>query len=203
MKYLLTIILFFSMALPVAASEVTGTITTGLSTGNAVDGVVIVAPTANPVAGEYTGSQSVALTGGEGAQSIRYTTDGSAATCSSGSVYTSAITVDSNVVIEAVACYANNVTSPKLIAAYIINPPTPAPSGGGGGGGGGGGIIATPANSANDFNNDGSIDVFDFNVLVSNWGTLTGASKAMGDADGDGDVDIYDFNLLISTWNSN
>jgi len=41
--------------------------------------------------------------------------------------------------------------------------------------------------------------VFDFNVLITNWGS-TGASSSTGDANGDGNVDILDFNLLIINW---
>ena len=188
-----------AFALPVYASEVTGTLTTGVSTGNGVEGLVIEAPTASPVANTYTSAQSVTLSGGDGTQSIHYTTDGSAATCSSGSTYSAAISVPSTVVIEAISCYANNVSSPVRLFGYVINiPSAPAPSGGGGGGGGGG-VITTPSTSGNDFNNDGKVDVFDFNTLISNWGA-TGATKAMGDANGDGAVDIFDFNLLIINW---
>ncbi|OJI08868.1 hypothetical protein BK006_02895 [bacterium CG10_49_38] len=198
MKYLSLIIfsLVFSIP-PVYASEVTGTITTGVDTG--VEGIVVEAPTANPPAGEYTSEQSVALSGGTGTVSIHYTTDGAAATCSSGNVYSTPITVSSSLVIEAISCYANSIVSPIAIFGYAINPPSaPAPSSGGGGGGSGG-FITTPATAAYDFNTDGKVDVFDFNVLITNWGS-TGASSSTGDANGDGNVDILDFNLLIINW---
>ncbi len=200
MKYFLTFVLFFSIALPAYASEVTGTLTTGVSTGNGVNGMVIEKPTADPVAGTYTSTQNVTLTGGSGTQSIHYTTDGSAATCTSGSTYSTPIVVDSNLVIEAISCYANSIDSGVILFGYTIDPPSgPAPSGGGGGGGGGG-IVTTPSTSNLDFNIDGNIDVFDFNILMANWGTISGASTSTGDADGDGDVDILDFNLLIVNW---
>jgi len=201
MKYILTITLVFLFTLiPSAyASEVTGTITTGLSAGNNLDGLVIEQPTASPVAGTYTTSQSVILSGGPGTQSIHYTTDGSAATCSSGNTYSTAISVTSSLVIEAISCYPNNIASPTILFGYAINPPSaPGPSGGGGGPTGGG-VPVTPATVATDFNGDGKIDVFDFNILITNWGA-TGATQAMGDANGDGTVDIFDFNLLIANW---
>jgi len=188
-----------ALTIPVYASEVTGTITTGLSTGGGVEGIVVESPTASPGADTYTSNQSVTLSGGEGTGYINYTTDGSRATCSSGETYTSPISVTSSVVIEAILCYANNISSDVAIFGYAINPPSaPAPSGGGGGGGGGG-IITTTSNSSQDFNEDGKVDIFDFNALITNWGS-TSATKAEGDADGDGDVDIFDFNLLISSW---
>jgi len=199
MKYLSLIILSLSFAIPANASEVTGTITTGVDTG--VEGIVIETPTADPVAGSYTGTQNITLSGGAGTLSIHYTDDGSAVTCTTGNTYSTPIEATTSLFIEAISCYANGVASPTIIFAYVISnsPPAPAPSGGGGGGGGGG-IITTPATVAYDFNSDGKIDVFDFNVLITNWGTVGGATSATGDANGDGNVDILDFNLLIINW---
>ena len=197
MKYLAIIAFFFAVTSSAYASEVTGMVTTGVNTG--VEGIVVEVPTASPPAGTYTSTQDVSLAGGTGTVSIHYTTDGAAATCSSGSTYSTPITVSSSLVIEAISCYANSVASPIAIFGYAINPPSaPAPSGGGGGGGGGG-IITTPTTAPYDFNVDGKVDVFDFNILITNWGS-TGATGASGDANGDGNVDILDFNLLIINW---
>lgn len=46
-----------------SASEVTGTLSTGVggTTGNTVEGVVIAPPTASPATGVYSSSQSVTL----------------------------------------------------------------------------------------------------------------------------------------------
>jgi len=202
-KYLITtFVLFFALVAPVSASEITGTITTGLSTGGGVEGIVIETPTASPPAGSYTGTQNVTLSGGTGTVSVHYTTDGSAASCTTGNTYSTPIVAATSLFIEAISCYANSVASPTIIFAYVISnsPPAPAPSGGGGGGGGGG-VITTPSTASHDFNGDGKSDVFDFNILIINWGS-TGASKATGDANGDGNVDILDFNLLIINWQS-
>lgn len=193
MKYLTALILSLAIVSQVYASEVTGTLTTGVSTG--VDGTVIVKPSASPVAGTYTSAQSVTLIGGAGTVSIHYTIDGSAAACTSGNTYTTAISVPSNLVIEAIACYPNSVASDVILFGYAINPP----SSGGGGGGGGGGLLANPVTVATDFSGDGKIDVLDFNILITNWG-LTPATKASGDANNDGVVDILDFNMLITNW---
>lgn len=207
MKYIITIILSLALILPVYASEVTGTITTGVTTGNGVNGVVVEAPTANPPAGTYTSTQNVVLSGGEGTVSIHYTTDGTGATCTSGSVYATPIEVSSNLFIGAISCYPNGAESSTVSFAYAINPPgtpapTPPPSSGGGGGGGGGGVVTTSTTQPYDFNSDGNIDVLDFNILMANWGTIGGATTATGDANGDGNVDILDFNLLIINWQS-
>jgi hypothetical protein len=137
-KYIFTTILFaaFVLVTPAYASEETGTLTTGVETG--IDGIVVEKPTATPPAGSYSSTQSVVLSGGPGTISIHYTMDGSAATCSSGYTYSSAITVSSTVVIEAISCYPNGIDSGVILFAYDIGGGS-APSGGGGGGGGGGG----------------------------------------------------------------
>lgn len=51
-----------------------------------------------------------------------------------------------------------------------------------------------------DFNDNGSIDSFDFLSFQRGYGTLMGATNAMGDADGDGDVDDDDLAILMSTF---
>src|SRR3989344_1615175 len=48
-----------------------------------------------------------------------------------------------------------------------------------------------------DLDADGDVDIFDYNILTSNFGA-TGSNVA--DIDGDGDVDIFDYNILISNF---
>lgn len=89
-------------------------------------------PSASPVAGTYNSSQSVSLSA-SGANSIRYTVDGTTPSCTSGTVYSSAIAVSSSKTIKAISCYLDNSsTSASNVAshAYTIN----ISSGGGGGG---------------------------------------------------------------------
>lgn len=117
------------------ASEVTGTISTGLG-NNSVNGIVISAPTASLAGGTYIGNQNVSLSS-SGSLSIRYTTDGSTPTCGTDTTYSSAISVASSQTVKAISCYANSITSSVSSFLYTI---TPA-SGGGGGGGGGGSYI--------------------------------------------------------------
>ncbi len=75
----------------------------------------------------------------------------------------------------------------------------------GGGGGGGGGYIPPVSTSglseaarAVDANNDDKIDVFDFNILMINWGST--AVDNLADFDNNNKVDIFDFNLLMIHW---
>lgn len=80
----------------------------------------VATPTATPVAGTYTGSQSVTLaTATEGAD-IYYTTDGSAPTTSS-TKYSGAITVSTTTTIKAIAVKDGMEDSDVLTAAYTIS----------------------------------------------------------------------------------
>jgi len=47
-----------------------------------------------------------------------------------------------------------------------------------------------------DANGDGRVDLADFGILRSNFGSLFAGGPAAGDFDGDGDVDLADFGLL-------
>ena len=120
------------------ASETTGTLQTGIESG--IQGVLITNPTASPVAGTYTAAQSVSLAA-SGSSAICYTTDGSTSpvcasagtSCTTGTKYSSAISVSSSTTIKAKSCYPTNNSSSIATLAYTIS----ISSGGGGGGGGG------------------------------------------------------------------
>ena len=116
------------------ASEVSGSLSTGIDAG--MSGVVITAPTADPVANTYSSARSVSLSA-SGATSIHYTTDGTTPTCTTGATYSEAISVGSSLTIKAISCYPNSNASDVASFAYTINI-APVTSGGGGGGGGGG-----------------------------------------------------------------
>lgn len=134
---LICVIGFLSLYIaPALASEVTGSLCTGVNCP--VEGTVIAAPTASPVAGSFTSNQSVILTS-TGATSIRYTTDGTTPTCAS-TQYSSAISVTSSKTIKAISCYANNASSTVASFAYTIS----IPSSGGSSGGGSFTVIASP-----------------------------------------------------------
>ncbi|MBI5865185.1 MAG: hypothetical protein HZB38_11885, partial [Planctomycetes bacterium] len=53
-----------------------------------------------------------------------------------------------------------------------------------------------------DLNGDHAVDLSDLAALLSNFGTLSGATYADGDLDGDGDVDLPDLTLLLSAFGS-
>jgi hypothetical protein len=92
-----------------------GTLSTGLS------GTVIGPPTATPSAGTFNSVQSVVLTKPSGAQNVRYTKDGSTPDCSSSTIYSSAIAVNSTKTIKAISCYADGSSSSVASFVYTIN----------------------------------------------------------------------------------
>ncbi len=65
------------------------------------------------------------------------------------------------------------------------------------GGGGGGGQEPKTEKTKGDITGDGKVGIFDFNILMANWGK-TGENVA--DLNGDGKVDILDFNILMINW---
>jgi hypothetical protein len=95
-------------------------------------------PTASPDAGTYTSAQSVTLSSND-STSIRYATDATPADCSSGTLYSGAITVSSTQTIYTRACNTVSTVAPTASFAYTINIPssgsssesTPAVTGGG------------------------------------------------------------------------
>lgn len=194
------------MTTPAFASEVTGTVSTGVSTG--IEGIVVTSPIATPGAGTYTNGQSVVLSAA-GSSSIHYflNTTGldSALTCSSGSTYTSPVAINGSGLLRAIACYGSTA-SPVVDFSYVISTvTTPATPSGGGGGGGGGGIIGGTSNNngsplpgshlVGDINLDGVVDILDFNALLVHWGQV--GTGIAADLNNDGVVDILDFNMLI------
>ncbi|MEM9294781.1 MAG: dockerin type I domain-containing protein [Planctomycetota bacterium] len=53
-----------------------------------------------------------------------------------------------------------------------------------------------------DANNDGTVDLLDFDVLAQNFGSNTGNGAAEGDFNGDGVVDLLDFDILAQNFGS-
>lgn len=78
-------------------------------------------PTADPVGGDYTADQSVTLTGESGAE-IRYTTDGTTPTDSTGTVYSSPILIDVDTVLKAIAIDPSGNVSQVMTETYGIAP---------------------------------------------------------------------------------
>jgi len=68
------------------------------------------------------------------------------------------------------------------------------------GGGGGGTTIVSSTAKPGDTNNDGKIDILDFNLLMVRWGIPASTGATQGDFNSDGKVDIFDFNSLMVVW---
>jgi uncharacterized repeat protein (TIGR03803 family) len=92
-----------------------------------------VAPTFNPVAGTYTGTQSVTITSTTSGASIAYTTDGSTPAEAGGSVTNGtllsnggSVSISTNTTINAMAFASNYTDSAVATATYVINIPQAA-----------------------------------------------------------------------------
>ena len=86
-----------------------------------VSGPPVAAPVFNPPAGTYTTAQTVTLSTATPGASIRYTTDGSTPTETSGTLYSAPIAVSSTSTIQALA-YASGMTDSIVSsAAYTIS----------------------------------------------------------------------------------
>jgi len=181
LSFLAILIFCFCLGLfKTQASDLTGDLSSGIGGGSGgMDGVVKAAPTASPAAGTYHATQSVALSA-SGSTAICYTTNGTApacstaTTCATGSLYSSAVSIDSAKTLKSAACYADDSTGPVAIDAFSFTCATAsvshgtvssysdcditcdsgytlsgsscvASSSGGGGGGGGGGDISAPS----------------------------------------------------------
>ena len=86
----------------------------------------VATPTFSPAGGTYSSSQTVTISTVTSGASIRYTTDGSTPTSTSGILYSSPVTVSASVTLKAIAYKAGMNNSTVNTAAYTIG------SGGGG-----------------------------------------------------------------------
>ncbi|HTB79557.1 MAG TPA: chitobiase/beta-hexosaminidase C-terminal domain-containing protein [Opitutaceae bacterium] len=82
---------------------------------------VTATPTFTPMAGTYTGAQSVSIATATSGASIRYTTDGSTPSETIGTVYVSALTVSATTTLKAIAYKTGLADSTVASAVYIIN----------------------------------------------------------------------------------
>lgn len=67
----------------------------------------------------------------------------------------------------------------------------------------GAGGCPNPGCETSDINGDCTVDLADLAVLLSNFGTASGASKADGDLDGDMDVDLADLAVMLADFGTN
>lgn len=121
------------LGLPVVfASTFSGSLESGLGEGG-INAEVPYKPSASPVASTYTSTQSVSLSSLTSGATIRYTTNGTTPTCSTGTLYSGPLSVSSSQTIKAIACKDNGSSSVSSFS-YSINI---TPSGGGTGSGAG------------------------------------------------------------------
>lgn len=89
-------------------------------------------PTFSPVAGSYSGTQSITISTTTGAATICYTTDGStptangSGTCTHGTTYTSPVSVATSLTLKAVGSESGFLDSAVGSAAYVIGVATVA-----------------------------------------------------------------------------
>ncbi len=94
---------------------------TFVSLGSSENPTTVAAPVFSPVPAIYASGQSVALSSTTFGASIRYTTDGSTPTSTSGTLYTGPISVASTATIKAIA-YASGLSDSSVVSAtYTID----------------------------------------------------------------------------------
>ena len=86
-------------------------------------GGTVANPTFSPGAGTYSSAQSVTIGTTTSGASIRYTTDGTNPTSSSGNVYSSPVNIGSSLTLKAIAYKSGSTDSTVSSAAYTINLP--------------------------------------------------------------------------------
>ena len=80
----------------------------------------VAAPTFSPAEGEFTEAQSVTISTATTDAAIRYTTDGSEPTATSGSVYSGPIEVSATATVRAIASKTGWTDSPVASATFTI-----------------------------------------------------------------------------------
>jgi len=87
----------------------------------------VATPVFTPEAGTYNAAQSVSIASATADASIRYTIDGTPATCAGGAVYAGPIEVAQSTTLSAIGCAAGKIDSAVATAAYVITPPAAPP----------------------------------------------------------------------------
>lgn len=201
---IMLIMLFIAMTTTVAqASEIIGTLSTQGGVNPAVPAGVT---TSNPNQGD-TGItiswNSVAFIGGYNLYRIK---DGASAmfVASTTSANYSDTGLSNGKYSYQLESYLGTLVSEKSTPTVPVTIDTTTPTGNIGGNTDNGGYTPSttaPTTEQADFNDNGSVDILDFNILITNWGS-TDATKATGDANNDEKVDIFDFNILITNWSA-
>ena len=104
---------------------------TGLTSSSVVSGaytIAVAVPTFSPAAGTYPSSQSVTITSATAGASIRYTTNGSTPSETSGTLYSTPVSVTTTTTIKAIAYLTGMADSAVVSATFTIAPPAAAPT---------------------------------------------------------------------------
>ncbi|MGA3008461.1 MAG: choice-of-anchor tandem repeat GloVer-containing protein, partial [Opitutaceae bacterium] len=104
-------------AIAYKTGDTDSTVTTGVYTLTAA------APTFSPVAGTYTSGQSTTIKSTTTGASIRYTTDGSAPSSTTGTLYGSPVSIGVTTTLKAIAYKTGYNNSTITSGTYTINPP--------------------------------------------------------------------------------
>jgi endoglucanase len=83
----------------------------------------VAAPTFSPAGGSYTSAQSVTISTTTSGASIRYTTDGSTPTSTTGTLYSGPVTVSATTTLKAIAYESGMTDSAVSSATYTITQP--------------------------------------------------------------------------------
>jgi hypothetical protein len=95
--------------------------TTSSTVASATYAIRAATPTFSPAGGTYSNSVTVTLSSATSGASIRYTTDGSTPTSTTGTLYSGALTVSANATLKAIA-YASGFTDSNVASAtYVIS----------------------------------------------------------------------------------
>jgi 6-phosphogluconolactonase (cycloisomerase 2 family) len=106
----------------------TGWTTSAVSAGLYTIRPLAAAPVFDPAPGTYHDPRDVAMTTATAGASIRYTTDGSTPTATSGTVYAGPVPIAANTVLRAAASGAGLTTSVVTSGQYVIGPAVTAPA---------------------------------------------------------------------------
>lgn len=105
--------------LPLAALVAVGQSASATTTSAST--TTVASPTFSPSAGTYTQAQNVTITSTTSGAEIRYTTDGSDPTCSTGTIYSSAVNVAQTITMKAIGCKTGMTASSVIASVYTIS----------------------------------------------------------------------------------
>jgi hypothetical protein len=98
-----------------------GSLSHTVSASLVVNRPTVAAPTFSPAGGTYTTAQSVTISSSTSGASIRYTTDGSTPTSTTGTLYSAPVAVGSSLTLKAIAYASGMADSAVSSAAYTIS----------------------------------------------------------------------------------